>query len=54
METLGVKYATIMPAIPEKRNWMNCKELKMLHEHLMKIIVCYSTPEHRELRLDFF
>lgn len=54
METLGVNFATIIPAIPEKRNGINCEDLKMFHEHVMKIIVCYSAPEHRELRLDFF
>lgn len=46
MGNLGVNYATIIPAIPKKRNGMNCEELKMLHERLMKIIVYYSTPEH--------
>lgn len=54
METLGENYTTIIPATPEKRNGMNCKELKVFHEHLMKIIVCYSTLEYGELKLDFF
>lgn len=54
METLEVNHATIIPAIPEKRNGMNCKELKIFHEHLMKIIVSYSTVECGELKLDFF